>query len=172
MLNLPFSSFAYDHEIAFADGHQLNPAELLFEKVEDEVIDFQLQKLSDKKAAAAQQKTIEIIPAKENIDYDTFAKMDIRTGTIITAEKVAKTKKLLKLTIDTGIDERTVVSGIAEFFEPEAIIGQKVSILVNLEPREIKGIKSQGMILMAENAEGKLSFVSSGDDMHNGSVIR
>jgi methionyl-tRNA synthetase len=85
---------------------------------------------------------------------------------------VAKTKKLLKLTIDTGIDRRTVVSGIAEHFEPENIIGQQVSILVNLEPREIKGITSQGMILMAENAEGKLTFVAPGEGMHNGSVIR
>ena len=98
--------------------------------------------------------------------------MDIRTGTILTAEKVAKTKKLLKLTIDTGIDERTVVSGIAEYYEPEAIIGQQVSILVNLEPREIKGILSQGMILMAEDSEGKLSFVSPIDGLHNGSVVR
>jgi methionyl-tRNA synthetase len=98
--------------------------------------------------------------------------MDIRVGTILTAEKVAKTKKLMKLTIDTGIDQRTVVSGIAEHFEPEAIIGRQVSILVNLEPREIKGITSQGMILMAENAEGKLTFVSPGEGMHNGSVIR
>ena len=154
MLNLPFSAIDLDKEIAFENGHQLNPAELLFEKIEDDQIDFQMQKLFDKKAASAQQKQVAVVPAKENIDFDTFAKMDIRTGTIIAAEKVAKTKKLLKLTIDTGIDQRTVVSGIAEFFEPEAIIGQKVSILVNLEPREIKGIKSQGMILMAENAEG------------------
>ncbi|MDB4900808.1 MAG: methionine--tRNA ligase [Mucilaginibacter sp.] len=172
MLNIPFSALAYDQEIEFANGHQLNPAALLFEKVEDEVIDLQIQKLLDKKAASAAQKQIEIIPAKENINYEAFSTMDIRTGTIITAEKVAKTKKLLKLTIDTGIDERTVVSGIAEYYEPEAIIGQKVSILVNLEPREIKGIKSQGMILMAENSEGKLSFVSADGDMHNGSVVR
>jgi methionyl-tRNA synthetase len=98
--------------------------------------------------------------------------MDIRIGTILTAEKVAKTKKLLKLTVDTGIDQRTVVSGLAEQYEPEAIIGKKVSILVNLEPREIKGILSQGMILMAEDGDGKLSFVSPADDLHNGSVVR
>ena len=114
----------------------------------------------------------EITPAKENINYETFATMDIRTGTILTAEKVAKTKKLLKLTIDTGIDQRTVVSGIAEYFEPKAIIGQQVSILVNLEPREIKGILSQGMILMAENAEGKLTFVSPVEGFPNGSIVR
>jgi methionyl-tRNA synthetase len=172
MLNLPFSALAFDREMAFDNGHQLNPPALLFEKVEDDVIDFQMQKLFDKRAAAQPQKQIEVAPAKENINYESFATMDIRTGTILTAEKVAKTKKLLKLTIDTGIDHRTIVSGIAEHFEPEAIIGQKVSVLVNLEPREIKGILSQGMILMAENAEGKLSFVLSGEDMHNGSVIR
>ena len=172
MLNLPFSAIAFGSEIAFENGHQLNPSALLFEKVEDDVIDFQMQKLFDKKAAAQPQKHVEIVPAKENINYESFATMDIRTGTILTAEKVAKTKKLLKLTIDTGIDQRTIVSGIAEYFEPEAIIGQKVSVLVNLEPREIKGILSQGMILMAENAEGKLSFVLADDDMHNGSVVR
>ena len=131
-----------------------------------------MQKLFDKKAAMTSQNMVTMVPAKENITYEAFATMDIRTGTILTAERVPKTKKLLKLTIDTGIDERTVVSGIAEFFEPETIIGQRVSILVNLEPREIKGIQSQGMILMAENSEGKLGFVSAGDAMHNGSVIR
>jgi methionyl-tRNA synthetase len=140
--------------------------------VEDEVINQQIQKLADKKQASAAAKQLTLVPTKENIDYDTFAAMDIRTGTILTAEKVAKTKKLLKLTIDTGIDQRTVVSGIAEFYEPDAIIGQQVSILVNLEPREIKGILSQGMILMAETADGKLSFVSPVDALHNGSVVR
>jgi methionyl-tRNA synthetase len=110
--------------------------------------------------------------ARENINYEAFAAMDIRVGTILEAEKVAKTKKLVKLTIDTGFDRRTVVSGIAEYYEPEAIIGQRVSILVNLEPREIKGIVSRGMILMAEDREGKLSFVSPADDLHNGSVVR
>jgi methionyl-tRNA synthetase len=172
ILNLPLSAFGYDETIAFENGHNLNPATLLFEKVEDDAIDYQMQKLFDKKAAMTSQKVVTVVPAKENINYEAFATMDIRTGTILTAERVPKTKKLLKLTIDTGIDERTVVSGIAEFFEPEAIIGQKVSILVNLEPREIKGIQSQGMILMAENSDGKLGFVSAGDGMHNGSVIR
>jgi methionyl-tRNA synthetase len=171
MLNLPFSAIALDKEMVFENGHQLNSAQLLFEKVEDEVIEKQIQKLLDKKAAAAPAQPA-LAPAKENITFDSFAAMDIRTGTILTAEKVAKTKKLLKLTIDTGLDTRTIVSGIAEYFEPEAIVGQKVSVLVNLEPREIKGILSQGMILMAENADGKLSFVTPGADMHNGSVIR
>lgn len=171
MLNV--APVTFDEEITFANGHQLNAASLLFEKIEDEAIEKQVQKLADKKAAAAAApKLAPVIPAKPNISFDDFAGMDIRTGTILTAEKVAKTKKLLKLTIDTGIDQRTVVSGIAEHYEPEAIIGQQVSILVNLEPREIKGIMSQGMILMAENAEGKLCFVAPTGDMPNGSVIR
>jgi methionyl-tRNA synthetase len=172
MLNLPNEPITYDQEMFFNNGHQLNPSALLFEKVEDEVIEYQVNKLLVKKQAAEPPKSIDVQPAKANINYETFATMDIRTGIILAAEKVAKTKKLLRLTIDTGIDERTVVSGIAEYFEPEAIIGQKVSILVNLEPREIKGILSQGMILMAENSEGKLSFVSPAEDFHNGSVIR
>lgn len=171
MLNLP-DTVTFDSDLAFANGHQLNAAALLFEKVEDEAIDFQVQKLHNKKRSVETANQPEIAPAKENINYESFATMDIRTGTILTAEKVAKTKKLLKLTIDTGIDQRTVVSGIAEYFEPEAIIGQKVSILVNLEPREIKGILSQGMILMAENAEGKLTFVAPVEGFANGSVIR
>jgi len=172
MLNWPVNDITFDSGIVFANGHRLNPSSLLFEKVEDEIIEKQIQKLHDKKQETAAVEETPITPAKENIDYESFAKMDIRTGTILTAEKVAKTKKLLKLTIDTGIDQRTVVSGIAEFYEPEAIIGQKVSILVNLEPREIKGIISQGMILMAEDTAGKLSFVSPVDDLHNGSVVR
>ncbi|MCJ8211995.1 methionine--tRNA ligase [Mucilaginibacter sp. RS28] len=178
MLNLPNSTVAFDEEIVLADGHQLNAAALLFEKLEDEVIQQQIDKLKAKSdalttpAEALIEETPAIVPAKENINYDQFAAMDIRVGTILTAEKVAKTKKLLKLTIDTGIDTRTVVSGIAEHYEPEAIIGKQVSILVNLEPREIKGILSQGMILMAENTEGKLSFVSPVDQLHAGSVVR
>ena len=172
MLNWPNEPITYDQEMFFNNGHQLNPSALLFEKIEDEVIEYQVNKLLAKKQAASPPKSIDVQPAKENINYETFATMDIRTGIILAAEKIAKTKKLLKLTIDTGIDERTVVSGIAEYYGPEAIIGQKVSILVNLEPREIKGILSQGMILMAENSEGKLSFVSPVEDFHNGSVIR
>ena len=172
MLNLEKDEIFYTEEIAFSAGHQLNAAELLFEKVEDAVIELQLQKLAKKAEEVAAAKPVEVAPAKENITYETFSTMDIRVGTILEAEKVAKTKKLLKLKIDTGIDQRTVVSGIAEFFEPEAIIGKQVSILVNLEPREIKGILSQGMILMAEDADGKLSFVSPSAVVNNGSVVR
>ena len=152
-------------------GHQLNESSLLFEKIEDEAIDYQIKKLMDTKSSNAQEQT-ELTSAKQNITFDQFATMDIRVGKILAAEKVAKTKKLLKLQVDTGIDERTIVSGIAEYFEPENIIGQQVSVLINLEPREIKGILSQGMILMAENSEGKLSFVAPSEDFPSGSVVR
>lgn len=170
MLNLPAETVSYGQEIVFEEGHQLNQAELLFEKVEDAAIERQLEKLSKAKDAVAAP--VEAAPAKENVNYDQFSAMDIRVGTILAAEKVAKTKKLLKLTIDTGIDTRTVVSGIAEYFDPEAIIGQQVSVLVNLEPREIKGIVSKGMILMSENTDGKLTFVTPAESTANGSVIR
>jgi len=172
MLNWPADHIDFEDEIIFQSGHQLNPATLLFEKVEDEAIEAQIAKLAAKKQLAVPVQSMVIKPAKANINYEAFDTMDIRTGTILTAEKVAKTKKLLKLTVDTGIDQRTVVSGLAEQYEPGAIIGKKVSILVNLEPREIKGIVSQGMILMAEDSEGKLTFVSPVDELHNGSVVR
>ncbi len=152
-------------------GHQLNAPELLFEKIEDSVIDSQVQKLLDTKKAneMAQAKAA---PAKENIEFNDFGKMDIRVGTIIEAEKVAKTKKLLKLKIDTGIDQRTVVSGIAEYYEPESLIGKQVSILVNLAPKNLKGIESQGMILCAENADGSLSVVQPDKKVKNGAEVK
>ncbi len=154
-----------------AAGHRLNTPELLFEKIEDDVIEKQVQKLLDTKKAneLAQAKAA---PAKENIEYDDFSKMDIRVGTILEAEKVAKTKKLLKLKIDTGIDQRTVVSGIAEYYEPEALIGKQVSILVNLAPKTLKGIESQGMILCAENADGSLSIVQPDQKVKNGAEVK
>lgn len=152
-------------------GHQLNEPALLFEKIEDSAIEAQIKKLMDSKTANAQAA---MIPdeAKPNISFDQFSAMDIRIGTILAAEKVAKTKKLLKLQVDTGIDQRTIVSGIAEYFEPENIIGKQVSVLINLEPREIKGILSQGMILMAENSDGNLSFVAPSEIFPNGSTVR
>lgn len=140
-------------------GHKINEASLLFEKIEDETIDAQVNRLLEtKKSNELANSTAK--PAKENCSFDDFSKMDIRVGTILEAEKVKKTKKLLKLLVDTGIDKRTIVSGIAEYFSPEEIIGKKVSVLVNLAPRELKGIESKGMILMAENADGSLSFVA------------
>jgi methionyl-tRNA synthetase len=153
-------------------GHQINTAALLFDKIEDVAIDAQVQKLADsKKMNETQNKTLE--PAKAETSFDDFSKMDIRVGTILEAERVPKTEKLLKLLIDTGIDKRTVVSGIAEYYKPEDIIGQRVSILVNLAPRKIKGIESQGMILMAENIAGELSFVApTKDTMNDGGAIK
>jgi len=153
-------------------GHQINTAALLFDKIEDIAIDAQVQKLADsKKMNETQNKTLE--PAKAETSFDDFSKMDIRVGTILEAERVPKTEKLLKLLIDTGIDKRTVVSGIAEYYKPEDIIGQRVSILVNLAPRKIKGIESQGMILMAENTAGELSFVApTKDTMNDGGAIK
>jgi len=150
---------------------QLGEVQMLFEKITDEQVEAQLQKLAEAKAANAIANT-SVSPAKPNISFDDFMKLDIRVGTILEAEKVAKTKKLLKLKIDTGIDQRTVVSGIAEFFAPEDIVGKQVSILVNLEPREIKGIQSQGMILMAEDADGRLDFVNPTSGIKSGSTVR
>lgn len=154
-----------------AEGHQLNKPEHLFEKMEDEGVAAQKNKLIE--ARKAKEKTnADATPVKENIDFETFSGMDVRIGEILEAEKVPKTKKLLKLKIDTGIDQRTVVSGIAEYYKPEEIVGKKVSILVNLEPKKIKGIESKGMILMAEDANGQLSFVQPDKDLDNGSEVR
>lgn len=154
-------------------GHKINAAALLFDKIEDEVIEHQLKKLNAKKEAIDRTVQKELPALKEETTFDDFSKMDIRIGTIISAERVPKTDKLLKLEIDTGIDKRTVVSGIAEFYKPEDIVGQKVSLLANLAPRKIKGIESQGMILMAENANHELSFVvPSKENMNNGSCIK
>jgi methionyl-tRNA synthetase len=158
-------------------GHQINAAALLFEKVEDETITAQVQKLADSKkmneqANAAAENEDPVI-SKPEITFEDFSKMDIRTGTILEAEKVPKADKLLKLKIDTGIDVRIVVSGIAEYYKPEDIVGQQVSILINLAPRKIKGIESQGMILMAENSKGELSFVApTKGNMNNGGAVK
>ena len=113
----------------------------------------------------------EVTPAKENITYDDFVKLDVRVGTILEAERVPKTDKLLKFLVDTGIDQRTIISGIAEHFAPEDVIGQQVSVLVNLEPRKMRGIESAGMILMAEDADGKLVFAQPSTKVTNGSII-
>lgn len=152
-------------------GHILNKPELIFDKIEDKQIEAQVQKLMDsKKANEAARNPLQ--PMKPLIEFDDFSKMDIRCGIILEAEKVAKTKKLMKLKIDTGIDVRTVVSGIAEFFEPSDVIGKKVSILVNLSPKNLKGIESQGMILMAENQDGKLFFVTPDEGTTKGATIK
>ena len=150
--------------------HQLGEAQLLFEKIEDQVVEEQIKKLEDTKAANEAANT-PVAPSKAEIVFDDFMKMDIRIGTILEAEKVKKSKKLLKLKVDTGIDQRTILSGIAQYFEPEAIIGQQVSVLVNLAPRPIMGVESQGMILMAEDKDGGLAFMKPGKHVSNGSGV-
>ncbi|MAM22374.1 MAG: methionine--tRNA ligase [Croceibacter sp.] len=140
-------------------GHQINKAELLFSKIEDEHIQIQLDKLeASKKANEAENAVVD--PEKETVQFEDFTSMDLRVGTILEAEKMPKTKKLLVLKVDTGIDVRTIVSGIAESFKPEDIIGKQVTVLVNLAPRKLRGVESQGMILMTEDANGNLVFVN------------
>ena len=153
-------------------GHTIGEPQLLFEKIEDDVIEKQLQRLEDiKKANAAAAAAEHVTEQKEECTFDDFQKMDIRVSTILEAEKVAKTKKLLKLTVDTGIDKRTIVSGIAEHFTCEELIGRQVLVLVNLAPRELKGILSQGMILMAEDASGKLELLAPEHKTNNGAMV-
>ncbi len=153
-------------------GHEIGEPVLLFEKIEDDVIQRQLDKLAATKAAnMAAEAAQHVEPQKDTIQFDDFQKMDIRVSTILAAEKVAKTKKLLKLTVDTGIDKREIVSGIAEHFSPEELVGKQVLVLVNLAPRELKGILSKGMILMAEDASGKLRLLQPGDVTNNGAIV-
>lgn len=151
-------------------GHTLGTAELLFDKIEDSVIEAQIAKLlATKKANEAAAKPVE--EQKPEISFEEFEKMDIRIGTVLEAEKVAKTKKLLKLTVDTGIDKRTIVSGIAEYFTPEELVGRQVTVLANLAPRELKGIVSRGMLLMVEDGSGKLLIVGPDGKVRNGEQV-
>ena len=158
-------------------GHKIGVATLLFEKIEDAAIAKQLERLENTKQANRQeaQATTEVTvaPQKELISYDDFAKMDIRIGTILSAEKMPKADKLLILKVDTGIDQRTIVSGIAQSFNPEEIIGKRVTVLANLAPRKLRGVESQGMILMVENAEGKYRFIApDGEEIANGAEVK
>ena len=153
-------------------GHAIGDAVLLFEKIEDDVIQKQLDKLeASRKAKLAAEAAQNVTEQKAEVTFDDFQKMDIRVSTILEAEKVAKTKKLLKLTIDTGIDKRTIVSGIAEYYTPEELVGRQVLVLANLAPRAIKGIESRGMILMAEDALGRLVLVQPEDKTMSGAMI-
>ncbi len=154
-------------------GHAIGESSLLFEKIEDDVIQKQLDKLEAAKQAnlEAAAAAAPVEPQKENISFDEFGKADIRVSTILSAERVPKTKKLLHLTVDTGIDTRELVSGIAEYFSPEELVGQQVLVLVNLEPREIKGILSRGMILMGEDATGKLVLLQPSSKVGSGSIV-
>ena len=152
-------------------GHTIGPASLLFTKIEDSQIEAQLKKLEASKAANAEPTAVD--PQKATISFEDFAKMDLRTGTIIAAEKMPKTKKLLVLQVDTGSEVRTIVSGIAEYYTPDAVVGQKVTVLCNLKPRVLRGVESQGMILMAKANDGQLVFVQpdAKHDTHSGLAI-
>ena len=152
-------------------GHEVNKPKHLFQKIEDQVVEQQVEKLKEARRKKEQQER-GVEPAKENISFDDFTRLDIRVGEILEAEKVPKTKKLMKLKVDTGLDTRTVVAGIAEQFSPEEVKGRQVSIAVNLDPKKIKGIESQGMILMAEDAEGRLTFLSPGTKTQRGAVVK
>lgn len=176
MLNMPKTDWTQLTNHLLPAGHAIGEASLLYNKIEDAVIEQQIEKLHQSKLNNKAQESTNnevIVPAqKAETSFDDFTKMDIRTGTIIAAERVPKTDKLLKLKINTGIDERTIVSGIAQYYEPEHIIGQKICMLVNLAPRKIKGIESQGMILMAENSKGELCFMTPTKDFNNGSLVK
>jgi len=150
-------------------GHIINKPFLLFEKIEDEVIEKQINKLKESKRQNAEEEVR--LEKKEEIEYDDFSKLNLVTATVLEAEKVPKTKKLLKLQLDLGSEKRTVVSGIAEYYSPEEIIGKQVVLLENLKPRKIRGVESKGMILMAEDKDGKLVFVSPENKVSNSSKI-
>ena len=161
-------------------GHKLNEARLLFEKIEDSEIEFQINKLNNTKEsnntndagqAASQPLQPTALPLKEECSYDDFMKMDIRTATVLEAKRVPKTDKLLELTIDTGLDKRTIVSGIAEYYTAEEMVGKQICILANLAPRKIKGIESRGMILMAKEENGKMKIVTPEERLSDGSSI-
>ena len=153
-----------------AVGHKIGAAEILFSQIEDEQIQKQIDKLEATKTAnSIENKTM--TAQKELIQFEDFSKMDLRVGTILEAEKMPKANKLLVLKVDTGIDVRTIVSCIAESFSPEEVVGKKVTVLINLAPRNLRGVESQGMILMTNNAEGKLVFVNPDAEADNGETI-
>ena len=175
MLNLEEANHSWDdistEKTLLPENHQIGKAELLFAKVEDEEMQKQLDKLEATKKANATE-VAEVVPQKEFIEFDDFTKLDLRVGTIIEAEKMPKAKKLLILKVDTGIDQRTIVSGIAEHFKPEDVVGKKVSVAANLKPIKLRGTLSEGMILMTENAEGKLVFVNPDENgVNSGTII-
>jgi methionyl-tRNA synthetase len=178
MLNLPALTWDEATRLEWlAAGNKLNPADYVFDKIDDAQIEAQVQRLLDTKksnesASAEAAAGLPLKPAKPQITYEDFARMDIRVATILEAEKIPKTTKLMKLKVDTGLDQRTLVAGIAEHFKLEQVIGKKICILANLESRKLKGIESNGMILMAEDAGGRLFFVSSDDECDNGSTVK
>ena len=171
MLNLKTIENPFEHlkstSVLVSAGQKLGTSELLFRKIEDAEIQNQLDKLT----STEKDSTIMQEPQKPAINYDTFSSLDLRVGTILSAEKMPKADRLLVLKVDTGLDQRTIVSGIAEHFSPEEVVGKKVCVLMNLEPRKLRGVESQGMLLMATDPEGKLSFMSPEDAVAAGSPI-
>lgn len=181
LLSIPKAKAASEHALHWADvaileelippGHKLGKTQLLFRKIEDKEIQAQLDKLETTRQLNESENK-NIMPQKDTISFEDFGKMDMRVGTILEAEKMPKTKKLMVLKVDTGLDQRTIVSGIAESFTPEEIIGRKVTVLVNLAPRPLRGVESEGMILMTENKEGKLVFLNPDEEgVDNGETV-
>jgi methionyl-tRNA synthetase len=163
-----------NEETIIPGGTQLGESTLLFSKIEDEQMDAQRQKLEAAAAANTQPETTsekKHMAQKEDISFDQFMAMDLRVGTILEAERVPKADRLLKFLVDTGLDQRTIVSGIAEHFSPEEMVGKKVTVLMNLPPRKIRGVESQGMLLMAEDADGKLKLMTPEGGADSGAVI-
>ena len=175
MLNSTFSWDLLGRPTILNPGHQLAPAELLFAKIEDVEIDAQIARLetirAEREAAAKAEAAKQVAPQKDECTFEEFEKMDIRTATVLEAERVPKTDKLLKLTIDTGIDKRTIVSGIAEYYKPEDMVGKQICILANLKPRTIRGIESHGMILMAKQGDGSMRFITPQEAVANGAQV-
>ena len=171
MLNIRYDRWedAQRHDL-LSVGHHIADATLLFEKIEDATVEAQMQKLMTNDIPTSSEEAA-LTPQKEEIVYDDFTKIDVRVATVVAAEKIKKSKKLLKLTLDTGLDQRTVLSGIAEHYTPEEVLGQQVCVLVNLAPRKMMGIESQGMILMAEDQDGSLAFIQPGKNVGNGSGV-
>ena len=175
MIDSPLDWSVLGRQDILPAGHRIQQAELLFAKIEDDAIQVQLDRLDrirqERAAAAAAEAAKQVPPQKEECSFEDFDKMDIRTATVLEAERVPKTDKLLKLTIDTGIDRRVIVSGIAEYYSPEEMLGKQICILANLKPRTIKGIESKGMILMARQGDGKMRFITPQEALGNGATI-
>lgn len=173
-LNLTYHSWKdlKSGKILLPSGSKINLIPLLFDKIEDKQIDYQIEKLENSKKQNASLNNNRAEPQKDNITFDEFEKIDLRIGTILEAKKVEKADKLLQFKIDTGIDVRTIVSGIAESFTPEELVGKQVTVLVNLAPRKIRGIESQGMLLLSKNIDGKFSFITPDDAIENGVSVK
>lgn len=171
MLQLPEIHWANLSTELLPSGHKLGKAELLFERIEDAAIEAQIERLRKNAEANAQQQNATVAPAKDDITFEQFEALDLRIGTVLEAERIPKTQKLLKLLVDTGIDKRIIVSGIAEYFTPETIIGKQVTVIVNLAPRKIKGVESHGMLLFAQSGDGVLHIMHPEGGAENGSKI-